>query len=170
MENKNPINPKLQELAAKLGSDDGIERETARKSLAEKGIQVIDILSELLSHPKFIFRWEAVKTLEEIADPAAIPLLIQALGDDKSDVRWIAAKGLIKFGITSVKPLLKKLEKKSENVFVLEGAHHVFFDLKENNALPKNFPIDELLTALKNPEWEESVKPLVYKILNTVKL
>jgi hypothetical protein len=64
---------------------------------------------------------------------------------------------------------LKLLEEKSDSVFVLEGAHHVFFDLKENKMLPKDFPIDKLLSALRNPEWVESVKPVAYEILNSHK-
>lgn len=167
--NKESKNSELHELVVKLGSDDGVEREKARKALVKIGRGSIDILMELLSHPKHIYRWEAVKTLEEIADPVAIPILIKALEDDKSDVRWIAAKGLIKFNKLSIKPLLKILEEKSDCVFILEGAHHVFYDLRENEAFPKKFPIDKLLSELKNPEWEESVKPLVYKILNTHK-
>lgn len=171
MDNKNieSKNSEMHELIVKLGSDDGIEREKARKALVKIGRDSIDLLMELLSHPKHIYRWEAVKTLEEIADPVSIPLLIQALEDDKSDVRWIAAKGLIKLGEHSIKPLLKILEEKSDCVFVLEGAHHVFFDLKENKVLPKDFPIDKLLSALKNPEWVESVKPIAYEILSKIK-
>jgi HEAT repeat protein len=156
----------LKKIIIKLGSDDGLERQKARKLLVKGGRDSIDYLMELLSHPKHIYRWEAVKTLEEIGDPISIPLLLQALEDDKGDVRWIAAKGLIKIGKESIVPILKTLEEKSDSVFVLEGAHHVFFDLRENKKLPKGFPIDKLLAALKNPEWVESVKPLVYKILN----
>ncbi|HRP92676.1 MAG TPA: HEAT repeat domain-containing protein [Ignavibacteriaceae bacterium] len=167
--NKESRNSELHELIIQLGSEDGMERQRAREALVTVGKESIEFLSELLSHPKHIYRWEAVKTLEEIADPVSIPLLIQALEDDKSDVRWIAAKGLIKLGSKSIEPLLKILEEKSESVFVLEGAHHVFFDLRENEALPKDFPIDKLLSALKNPEWVESVKPLVYEILNKTK-
>jgi len=159
----------LQELIIKLGSDNGLERQKARKAFVKMGMDSIDFLMELLSHPKHIYRWEAVKTLEEIADPVSIPLLIQALEDDKSDVRWIAAKGLIKIGKHSIKPLLKILETKSDSVFVLEGAHHVFFELRENKMLPKGFPINKLLSALKNPEWVESVKPIAYEILKDQK-
>jgi HEAT repeat protein len=160
----------MHELILKLGSDNGMEREKARKALVKIGRDSIDFLIELLSHPKHIYRWEAVKTMEEIGDPVSIPLFIQALEDEKSDVRWLAAKGLIKLGKHSIKPLLKILEQKSDSVFVLEGAHHVFFDLRENKVLPKDFPADKLLSALKNPEWIESVKPLVYKILNDQKI
>lgn len=160
---------KIQELIKKLGSDNGLEREKARKALVEIGKDSIVSLKELLSHHKHIYRWEAVKTLEEIGDPLSIPLFIQAMEDEKSDVRWLAAKGLIKLGQLSIKPLLKTLEKKSDSVFVLEGAHHVFFDFSEMELLPKDFPIDKLLSALRNPEWVESVKPLVYEILNSLK-
>jgi len=159
----------LQELIIKLGSDNGLERQKARKAFVKMGMDSIDFLMELLSHPKHIYRWEAVKTLEEIGDPVSIPLLIQAMEDDKSDVRWIAANGLIKLGKHSIKPLLKILETKSDSVFVLEGAHHVFFELRENKMLPKGFPINKLLSALKNPEWVESVKPIAYEILKDQK-
>lgn len=168
--NKESRNSELHDLVVRLGSDDGVEREKARKAFVKIGRNSTDILLELLSHPKHIYRWEAVKTLEEIADPVSIPLLIQALEDDKSDVRWIAAKGLIKIGSKSIEPLLKILEEKSDYVFVLEGAHHIFFDLRENEALPKDFPVDKLLSALKNPEWVESVKLLAYEILKKMKL
>jgi HEAT repeat protein len=160
---------KIQELIKTLGSDNGMERQSAREELVAIGRDSVGFLMELLSHPKHIYRWEAVKTLEEIGDPLSISLFIQAMEDEKSDVRWLAAKGLIKLGKLSIKPLLKTLEKKSDSVFVLEGAHHVFFDLKENKMLPKDFPIDKLLSALRNPEWVESVKPVAYEILNNQK-
>jgi HEAT repeat protein len=164
--NKKLKDSEIKKVIVNLGSDNGLERQKAREEMVKMGEDAIDYLMELLSHPKHIYRWEAVKTLEEIGDPDSIPLLLRALEDDKGDVRWIAAKGLIKLGKHSIKPLLKMLEEKSDSVFVLEGAHHVFFDLKEKNVLPKGFPIKKLLSALKNPEWIDSVKPLVYKILN----
>jgi HEAT repeat protein len=169
MDNKKIKNLELKELITKLGSDNGLEREKARKALIKRGRDSIDFLMELLSHPKHIYRWEAVKTLEEIGDPVSIPLFIQALEDDKGDVRWIAAKGLIKLGADSIRPLLKMLEQKSDSVFLLEGAHHVFFDLRENKVLPKGFPIDKLLACLRTPDYLDSVKPLVYEILNKYK-
>ncbi|MCG6914950.1 HEAT repeat domain-containing protein [bacterium BMS3Abin03] len=159
----------LKQLFETLGSDDGLKRKKARETLVAKGKETIDFLIELLSHPKHIYRWEAVKTLEEIGDPDTIPIFIQALEDDKSDVRWIAAEGLIKLGKKSIKPLLNVLIDKSDSVFVLEGAHHIFFDLREKGLLPAGFPTHKLLSALKNPEWIDSVKPLVYDILKNLK-
>ena len=160
----------LQQLLETLGSDDGMKRKKAREALVLKGKETIDFLIELLSHPKHIYRWEAVKTLKEIGDPDTIPVLILTLEDDKSDVRWIAAEGLIKLGMKSVKPLLNVLIEKSDSVFVLEGAHHIFFDLRQKGILPTEFPVAKLLSALKNPEWIDGVKPLAYNILKNLKL
>ncbi len=157
----------MKELIAKLGGENTIERQHAREKLVEIGRDSIDFLMELISHPKHLYRWEAVKTLEEISDPISIPIFIQALEDDKSDVRWIAAKGLIKLGEISIEPLLKYLIENSDSVFALAGAHHVFYDLREMGLLPEDFPTEKLLSALKNPEWIESVKPLAYEILES---
>jgi len=90
--------------------------------------------------------------LEDIRDPCIATLLfIQAMGDDKSYIRWISAYGLTKPGKYSIKPVFKSLETKSNSVFVLGGAYHVFSDLKGNKILLKEFPVDKLLSALKNP-------------------
>jgi HEAT repeat protein len=156
-------------LIEKLGGPDGLERKSAREELVSLGKDSIDYLMELLKHPKHIYRWEAVKTLEEIGDPDSIPLFLEALEDDKSDVRWIAAKGLIKLGAQSIKPLLKTLDKKSDSIFIITGAHHVFFDLHEMNLLPDDFPIDELLAALRNPEMSGSVRSVADGILHKLK-
>jgi HEAT repeat protein len=158
----------IHELIIKLGSDNGMERQKARESLVKIGRDTKDFLMELLSRRKHIYRWEALKTMEEIGDPVFIPSFIQALEDDKSDVRWLASKGLIKLGKVSIEPLLKLLKQKSDSIFVLEGAHHVFRDLRENKVLPKGFPTDKLLSALKNPESVESVEPLAYELLNNL--
>jgi HEAT repeat protein len=164
----NSEDSELQQLIKALCSNNGLEREKARKTLVAKGKDSLDYLMELLSHPRHICRWEAVKTMEEIGDPDSIPMFIQALEDDKSDVRWIAAEGLIKLGRQSIEPLLKALIDKSDTVFVLEGAHHVFFDLEEKGELPDGFPVDNLLSTLKKPERMENIKPLIYEILNKV--
>jgi len=111
----------------------------AREELVAKGKNIVDFLMELLNNPKHIYRWEALKTMEEIGDPISIPMFIKALEDDESDVRWIAAEGLIKLGMKSIKPLLKTLIEKSGSIFVLAGIHHVFYDLKKNRRTSGRF-------------------------------
>lgn len=160
----------IKKLIGNLGNQSGILRKEARKELVAKGRYAIDFLSELVDHPKHLYRWEAVKTLEGIGDPISIPVLIHALEDDESDVRWIAAEGLIKIGVQSVKPLLKSLIEKSDSGFLPAGVHHVFHDLKKAGKLPANFPVDELLSALNHPGRVEIVKPLAAKLLNKFEL
>jgi HEAT repeats len=166
---KNYEDSPIYQLMIKLGSENGLEREKAREEIVAKGKEMVDFLMELLSHPKHIYRWEAVKTLKEIGDPISVPLFIQALEDNRYDVRWIAAEGLIKLGKLSVEPLLKVLIKRSDSVFIIEGAHHIFYDLNENGILPKEFLVDKLLTALKNPSWGENIKLICGELLNNRK-
>ncbi|NOX87383.1 MAG: HEAT repeat domain-containing protein [Calditrichaeota bacterium] len=158
----------IRQLLETLGSKNGMERRKAREELAAMGKEAIDSLKELLDHPKRIYRWEALKTMVEIGDPVSIPLFIQALEDDEGDVRWIAAEGLIKMGSQSIIPLLKTLVERSDYIFVLVGAHHVFYNLKKAKELPADFPIDKLLSALKSSGWKGSVKPLAYELLNSL--
>ena len=108
-----------------------------------------------------------MKILEEIGDASTIPLFIRKLEDDDSEIRWIAAEGLIRTGKNCIRPILKRLiENPEENsIFVYSGAHHVFYDLHKEGALPDKFPATQLLEALKNPGWSENVDPIVYDIL-----
>jgi len=167
MENKSKKikDTEIKKLIDSLKSNDGLKRQNAREELVKIGKDSIDYLAELLSSPKHIYRWEAAKTLAEIGDTNTIPLLIQALEDDVVGIRWIAAEGLIKLGKQSIKPLLETLTKKSDSVFILEGVHHVFYDLREKNELPKGFPTEKLLSSLKNSEWAASAIPLVIDLL-----
>ncbi len=163
-------NPEIQQLIKTLGSKNGMERKNARRELVARGKNIVGLLAELLDHPKHILRWEALKILEEIGNPVAIPMFINALEDDEGDIRWIAAEGLIKLGSHSVKPLLQVLIEKSDSIFVLGGAHHVFYNLKKANKLPADFPADKLLSILKHSKWKENVKQMAYSLLNEVPL
>jgi len=158
----------IKALLDSLFSENGMERKSARKKLVEKGTLVIDYLMEHIHHRKHIHRWEALKTMEEIADPVSIPLFIEALEDDESDIRWIAAEGLINIGSKSVVPLLKTLTKKTNSIFVLEGTHHVFYDLNQKEKLPKDFPIDKFLSIIKKSESEDRIKLLAFELLSVL--
>jgi len=159
----------LDRLIEDLGNDDGMKRKKARKMLVNHGNQAIEALTKLVDHPKHIYRWEALKSLEEIGSPLSIPIFIRALDDDHSDVRWLAAEGLIKGKRKSLKPLLELILENSDSVFVLSGAHHVIHKLHSDNLLPEGFPAKKILSLLKNPGWEESLKILVHQTLKEIK-
>ncbi len=94
-------------------------------------------------------RWEAVKILGEMLDPAAAPALVEALRDAQSGVRWLAAEGLIALGPSGLEPLLQALVKHSDSAWLREGAHHVLRDLARGNLEKVVRPV---LTALEDIE------------------
>ncbi len=162
----NTTEKEIRELMEILGDEDGKKRQNAREKLVAIGENALVHIKDLLNHPKHIYRWEAMKVIKEIGVPEAIPVFLEALDDEKSDIRWIAAEGLIKTGKYSVRPLLKHVSRNYDSVFVLNGAHHIIYELEEKELLPKNFPAKKLLFLLKSHSKEASLKVLVHNILN----
>lgn len=121
---------RIEELIKKLYSKDGIVRKVARYELVKIGRPAVKYLSSLLEAPKEYIRWEAIKTLSQIADSESIPILINALENEDFDVRWIAAEALIDIGKVSIKPLLEAVITSKNPVFLLEGVHHVLKELQ----------------------------------------
>jgi HEAT repeat protein len=155
----------FKKLLEALLSEKGTERKKARKALVANGKKSLPYLKEFIHHPKHFYRWEAMKTMEEIADPESIPIFIEALEDDESDIRWIAAQGLIKIGKLSLQPLLKAIVEKPDSIFVLSSAHHVLHDLKINEHLPSGFPVDKLLSVLKGSATKAEIELTAYEIM-----
>ena len=165
--NQQEVKPgELEVLVQQLCNDDGHKRKNARKKLVAIGEQALKPVGDLLSHPKHVCRWEAMKVIEEIGDPKSIPVFIEALEDEKSDIRWIGAEGLIHTGKHALKPLLKAVAENYDSVFVLNGAHHVISELNGKKELPKDFPAKKLLSLLTNYSKEASLKVLVHEILS----
>ena len=96
----------------------------------------------------------------------SIPVFLEALEDEKSDIRWIAAEGLINIGKDAVRPLIKHVAENYDSIFVLNGAHHIIYELEEKELLPENFPAKKLLFLLRSHSKEASLKVLVHNILN----
>ena len=168
MEQKNQTldNKEILELIENLGDKDAHQRRTARKDLVAKGDIVIDYLEQLLDHSKHIYRWEAIKTLEELKNPKSIPIFIKSLENDELDIRWIAAEGLIKIGFDSVIPLLEEIIKRTKHSILLyDGAHHVLNNFKRRKKFPKDIEIEELLSALKHHKTTGSINELSNRIL-----
>jgi len=136
----------------KLSDKENTERVKAREELENIGIPVIKHLAEVLYFDDHKLRWEAAKTMDQMARVEAVPYLIQALEDIETDIRWIAAEGLTKLGRKAIMPLLEKLmENDEESVNLRKGCYHIFMkmDIREKN--------------------RELLKPLI-KALNTKKL
>ena len=128
MSNGQPsCDPKV--LVKDLGSKDGRARVRTRENLVKIGHPAVKCLIGALKDKNQVVRWEAAKSLGQIADPDAIDALVTALRDRVFDVQWLAAEALIKIGKDAVKPILHSLIHfpKSEEVRI--GAHHIFHDM-----------------------------------------
>ncbi len=112
-------------LIADLSSYNGPTRRRARQSLVASGRLAVAPLVALLSDPRQQTRWEAVKALGEIGDPAAAPALVHTLEDEWSGIRWLAAEGLAAMGREGLEPLLQALAHHSDSKWLREGAHHM---------------------------------------------
>jgi HEAT repeat protein len=139
----------INALVTELGSQDGMVRVRARKSLVNIGYAAVGPLVEALASKQEWVRWEAAKTLAQIGDPSATQTLIEALHDKKFDIRWLAAEGLIHIGNKAVKPLLRALIEHPDSLWMREGAHHILHDLPENNLKETLKPV---LHALEDVE------------------
>jgi HEAT repeat protein len=114
----------ISALVNDLGSEGGLVRVRARKSLVTIGAKAVGALANGLSDKKRSKRWEVAKALGQIGDPAATQALIRALEDKEFDVRWLAAEGLVAIGRRALEPLLLKLSERPDTIWMREGAHH----------------------------------------------
>jgi HEAT repeat protein len=150
---KRSFGPHLDPFMEALHSKDGEERRKARLSLVNLGSEAVDPLMEMLQDPDHEVRWEAAKALGEIADPRSAPALVETLEDSGFDLRWLAAEGLIALGKAGLEPLLQTLLKKSDSVYLREGAHHVLYDLAHKGFRDQLAPVLAALDGV-DPEIE----------------
>jgi HEAT repeat protein len=73
-------------------------------------------LVSALKHPDIETRYRAAKALGELADPAAIGPLSQALEDENSGVRWEAAESLGKIGDPAINVLINALHDHDDDI------------------------------------------------------
>ena len=142
---------------------DVIARKKARYDLIKIGKPAINYLTELLNDPKMHIRWEAIKTLSQIAAPESIPVLIKALENDDFDVRWMAAEGLIDIGKQSIKPLLKALSHNEDSNYLLEGAHHILKGLEFKKIFKDD---DGLIKKLENYNMHPEIAVFTEELLS----
>ncbi len=141
---------------AALNSKDGLTRERARAELVRHGRAAVPVLLRGVRTGSEQVRWEAVKALEAIADPAAGRDLCASLEDASRDVRWLAAKALIALGPAAVPDLLGALSRHPESVRLREGAHHVLkAQIRGGGPLPRL--LAPVVESLESAAPEESV-------------
>lgn len=139
----------IDRLIGELASIDGVERRQARERLVGMGRLATPALIHALQSDNEHVRWEAAKALGAIPDPRAAEALVSALRDQESSVRWLAAKALIALGRDSLIPLLERLEKKSDSIWMREGAHRVLHTLVREGVADDAAPVLEALEDIE---------------------
>jgi hypothetical protein len=139
----------IDPLLAQLAGRDGVQRRKAREKLVDIGKPAIPYLMTVLQSPNERGRWEAAKALGEIREPAAAPALVQALEDEESAIRWLAATGLIRMGREAMRPLLEALEGNANSVWLREGAHRVLHALIRDGVADEAIPVLEALEDIE---------------------
>jgi HEAT repeat protein len=158
-------NPDIDSLVVALASPDRVTRQTARATLVGLGHPAVAPLIPLLDDPHDHVRWEAAKSLSEIADPAAAEALVKTLEDRDAGVRWLAAEGLIRMRRAGLKPLLQALIERPDSPWLREGAHHVLHDLARIGLDEGVLPV---LTALEDIEPTATVPGAARRALDTL--
>jgi HEAT repeat protein len=131
-----------------LSSEDGSERQEARRILVNIGEKAEAPLIQTLSRGNRNARWGAAVALGEIGDPRTAEALVKALEDEDISVRWAAADALIKLDRACLEPLLLALTRHFDSVWLREGARYVLHSLKRLNLL--NSEENKVLSALKD--------------------
>jgi len=139
----------LDRLVEELGSSDGSTRLQARETLVAIGEPSLGALVELLGSPDARLRWEAAKALTEIPEPAAIPGCIALFADRRSEIRWLAAVGLINMGSRSVPYVLQALTEQAGSKAFREACHHALNDMAKRNTVLQDIlaPVLEALDS-----------------------
>jgi HEAT repeat protein len=147
-----PSRKVIDELVADLSSSDAVVRVRSRSALVNLGAATVPAVLKALDAPMPHTRWEAAKTLAQIPTATASKRLVEALGDEESDVRWVVGEALIALGSSAVKPLLEALTKSDLPVGFYQGAHHVLQALKKESDLAET--LSPVIIALDSTEPE----------------
>jgi len=142
------------------------EKHNARITLVKMGKPIIPQMHKLLASRNGLLRKDVAKIIELIADRRSIPLLISLLDDMESDIRWIAAEGLIKIGRQCILPILKSIRDGKSSYFHNKGTHHVLNSLLYENEKKKLTPL--LLSLDDYHELGETAPVEAFKALKTV--
>ena len=159
-------NSSVDEHLKALSSPDAVARQAGRKALVKIGEPAVAALVELLKHPQQHVRWEACKTLEEIAHPSAAGPLAATLADSDKDVCWVAGTAIIALGRDGLEPLLVALMDKDRVPGLQPGSHHIVHELVKGDLADVLAP---LLEALSGPDVELTVPVAAEKILQQLR-
>lgn len=154
----------IRERITAFGSKIPRVREQARNDLVRTGRAAVPWLIQAMTHHEDQVRWEAAKSLADIADPLSAAALVGALEDKDAGIRWLAATGLATIGAAALPPLFSALIQRTKSQHLREGAHHVCHDLAGRGSGPAK----KVLQALDRLQPELFLPSAAYYALTEV--
>ncbi len=140
-----------------LVSSQTTKRKSAREKLSGIAPMVLDELSKLCESGNKQLRWEVAKSLETRHSVGSIPVLLKLLADEESDIRWLAAEGMINVGRRALVPLLHEIIY-NESSYLFDSAHHVFNELLTRKEKRSYQPLMKALKHSTNVKGIASLK------------
>jgi HEAT repeat protein len=124
-----------------LASEDPYRRQDARAHLQRVGTPARDALLAALETRDERTRYEVLKVLGALGEPAAVEAFVRSLEDESSDCRWVAAEALIALGPVGLRRILVELVRYPETERMLRGAHHVLSGLRRAGHVETTAPV-----------------------------
>lgn len=106
----------IQDYILKLNDRNTKARLDAANALARMGNDALSSVTLLMEHDDYTLRRIAAYVLGKIGNPESVEKLVDALGDDNSDVRKSAAQALNRIGKPSIPLLIRALGNISKDV------------------------------------------------------
>ncbi len=137
-------------LIEQLGDVDGFIRMHAREILICTGKPAIPQLLYALTSSQSQLRWQIIKVLEGIQDPASAAALVSCLKDDNAGVRWAASDALIHLRRGALVPLFRALVLDYDSLWLRQGAHHILHIFRDAGALnPDELAVFDALEGIE---------------------
>ena len=157
----------IPSLIKQLSDTDGFVRMQAREVLTCIGALAVPELIHTLSTASSQLRWQVIKILDGIQDPAAARVLVEQLKDDNAGVRWAASDALIALRRDAIAPLLETLLHDFDSVWLRQAAHHILHVFKDAGIL--NDAEEKVFEALEDVEPAMAVPWAAEKALESLR-
>jgi len=145
------MDQRLADLIEALGSDDGLKRKRAWETLTLLGEPAVLRLRALLSSGNKRIRWEAARGLAAMVDPGSVEAFVELLGDEHSEMRWLAGTGLVSLGPRSLVPVLMSLIQHPDSLGHQQVARRVLRGLSADNDVLKEI-VGPVIGTLDHPD------------------
>jgi hypothetical protein len=125
----------------RLDGEDSRERARVRAELEQLGPRATWHLVQAVHPTGQRARHEALKALVHLADPAAMELFVETLGDEDSECRWLAAEGLAALGEPGLRRTLELVIELPGTDRLLRSVHHALSAFQRTSFEPLVTPV-----------------------------